>query len=163
MADESGMKRSSNDAMVRLASREAAHAWLVLRKTRALVSDSRRVAPGDAFVAWPGQASDGRNFVGAALAAGASACLVEADGVAPFRLDAEPRVGALRGLKAAAGEIASRFLGTPSGKLDVVAVTGTNGKTSTAWWVAQALASLGRPRGVVGTPGIGARAPGRGG
>ena len=45
----------------------------------------------------------------------------------------------MRGLKAAAGDIASRFLGAPSEKLDVIAVTGTNGKTSTAWWVAQAL------------------------
>ncbi len=49
------------------------------------------------------------------------------------------RVAAMRGLKAAAGEVASRFLGTPSARLAVVAVTGTNGKTSTAWWIAQAL------------------------
>ena len=108
---------------------------------------------GDAFIAWPGYASDGRRFVAAALAAGASACLVEAEGVEAFGFDGDPRVGALRGLKAAAGDIASRFLGTPSGKLDVVAVTGTNGKTSTAWWVAQALAALGRRCGVVGTLG----------
>ena len=141
--------------MARLESREAAHAWLVLRQARALVADSRRVGAGDAFIAWPGLANDGRRFVGAALAAGASACLVEADGVDAFGFAAEPRVAALRGLKAAAGEIASRFLGTPSAELDVVAITGTNGKTSTAWWVAQALASLGRRCGVVGTLGVG--------
>ena len=58
-------------------------------------------------------------------------------------------------MKAAAGDIASRFLNTPSAELDVVAVTGTNGKTSTAWWVAQALSSLGRRCGVIGTLGIG--------
>src|SRR4051794_19157474 len=141
--------------MARLDSREAAHAWLLLRKTRALVSDSRRVRAGDAFVAWPGHVSDGRQYVGAALAAGANACLVEADGVEALNFDAEARVGAVRGLKAAAGDIASRFLATPSSKLAVVAITGTNGKTSTAWWVAQGLSALGRRCGVVGTLGIG--------
>ena len=112
----------------------------------------------------PGRATPAtaRQHVAAALAAGASACLVEADGVEAFGFDGEPRVGALRGLKAAAGDIASRFLGTPSSKLDVVAVTGTNGKTSTAWWVAQALAALGRRCGVVGTLGIGEPPRGRG-
>jgi len=141
--------------MARLESREAAHAWLLLKKTRTLAADSRRLASGDAFIAWPGHASDGRQYVGAALAAGASACLVEADGVDAFGFAADSRVGALRGLKAAAGDIASRFLATPSSKLAIVAVTGTNGKTSTAWWVAQALATVGRRCGVVGTLGIG--------
>ncbi|MEO8929425.1 MAG: Mur ligase family protein, partial [Caldimonas sp.] len=141
--------------MARLDSREAAHAWLELRQARALVADSRRVGAGDAFVAWPGQRSDGRRFVGNALVAGASACLVEADGVEAFGFGAEPRIATLRGLKAQAGDIASRFLGVPSGKLDVVAVTGTNGKTSTSWWIAQALTALGRRCGVVGTLGMG--------
>ncbi len=77
-----------------------------------------------------------------------------------FGFAADSRVGALRGLKAAAGDIASRFLATPSEKLDVVAVTGTNGKTSTAWWVAQALAALGRRSAVIGTLGIGEPAVG---
>ena len=126
-------KAKPNAGMARLESREAAHAWLLLRKIRALAADSRRVETGDAFVAWPGHASDGRQYVAAALAAGASACLVEADGVEAFGFAADSRVGALRGLKAAAGDIAGRFLATPSSKLDVVAVTGTNGKTSTAW------------------------------
>jgi murE/murF fusion protein len=141
--------------MARLESRDAAHAWLTLRGARALASDSRGVTPGDAFVAWPGRASDGRRYVGAALAAGAAACLVEADGVEGFDFEREPRVAALHGLKAAAGDIASRFLGAPSEQLDVVAVTGTNGKTSTAWWIAQGLGSVGRRSGVIGTLGIG--------
>ncbi|MEO8311964.1 MAG: bifunctional UDP-N-acetylmuramoyl-L-alanyl-D-glutamate--2,6-diaminopimelate ligase MurE/UDP-N-acetylmuramoyl-tripeptide--D-alanyl-D-alanine ligase MurF [Caldimonas sp.] len=149
------MAKATRAGMARLESREAAHAWLVLRRARALAADSRRVGAGDAFVAWPGHASDGRSHVGAALAAGANACLVEAEGVEAFGFEAEPRVGALRGLKAAAGDVASRFLAAPSKKLDVVAVTGTNGKTSTAWWVAQALAALGRRAGVIGTLGIG--------
>jgi len=154
-------KATPKPGMARLESREAAHAWLLLQKPRRLVADSRAVAAGDAFVAWPGQVNDGRQFVAAALAAGASACLVEAEGVDAFRFDAERRIGALRGLKTAAGDIASRFYATPSSKLAVVAVTGTNGKTSTAWWVAQALGALGRRCGVVGTLGIGEPPRGR--
>ena len=141
--------------MASLDSRDAAQAWLLVRGARRLVADSRAATRGDAFIAWPGHASDGRRFVADALAAGAVASLVEAEGVAAFGFEAETRVGSLRGLKAAAGEIASRFHGTPSERLDVVAVTGTNGKTSTAWWIAQTLSAAGRRAGVVGTLGIG--------
>ncbi len=138
-----------------LVSREAAHAWLLVRQARALVGDSRKVTPGDAFVAWPGYATDARRHVPDALRAGAVACLVEAEGAEGFDFAGEPRVASVRGLKAAAGEIASRFLGTPSERLDVIAVTGTNGKTSTAWWVAQALGAVGRRSAVIGTLGVG--------
>ena len=142
-------------AMTTLDSREAAHAWLLVRQVRSLVGDSRKVTPGDAFVAWPGYATDARRHVPEALVAGAVACLVEAEGVEAFTFGAEPRVAAVRGLKAAAGDIASRFLGTPSERIEVIAVTGTNGKTSTAWWVAQALGAAGRRSAVIGTLGVG--------
>jgi MurE/MurF fusion protein len=142
-------------ALALLGSREAAHAWLALKRPRALVGDSRRVTAGDAFVAWPGYATDARAYVGDALAAGAAACLVEAEGVGNVALADDARIAAMHGLKAAAGDIASRFLGTPSARLDVIAVTGTNGKTSTAWWIAQALGARGRRAAVVGTLGIG--------
>ena len=142
-------------ALATLDSREAAHAWLLTRQARALVGDSRNVKPGDAFVAWPGYATDARRHVSDALVAGAVACLVEAEGADAFDFAAEPRVAAMRGLKSAAGDIASRFLGAPSARLDVIAVTGTNGKTSTAWWVAQALGAVGRRSAVIGTLGVG--------
>ena len=90
----------------------------------------------------------------AALAAGAVACLVEADGCEAFDFDAT-KVAAMTGLKAATGPIASGFFGNPSDRLSVLAVTGTNGKTSTAWWTAQALTALGRRCAVVGTLGLG--------
>ncbi len=138
----------------KLRSPAAAVAWLRQRGARGLACDSRRVRPGDAFLAWPGQAHDARRFVASALAAGAAGCLVEADGLAASAVTDE-RVAALRGLKAAAGVVAGEFLGTPSRRLDVLAVTGTNGKTSTAWWLAQALGGLGRRCGLVGTLGIG--------
>ena len=139
----------------RLDSVDDALGWLAARGVRALATDSRKVAPGDAFIAWPGYAVDGRRFVPQALAAGASACLVEAEGAAGFDgLDADA-VAALPGLKASTGVLASGFMGAPSEALEIVAVTGTNGKTSTAWWVAQALSSLGRRCGVIGTLGVG--------
>lgn len=141
-------------ALLELHSVDEALQWLHKRHTVALTTDSRRVQPGAAFIAWPGYASDGRSYVAAALAAGAAACLVEADGAAAFGFD-DARIAALPGLKAATGEIAHRFFGAPSAALDVVAVTGTNGKTSTAWWVAQALSAQGRGTGVVGTLGVG--------
>ncbi|MEP6875667.1 MAG: UDP-N-acetylmuramoyl-L-alanyl-D-glutamate--2,6-diaminopimelate ligase [Burkholderiales bacterium] len=140
-------------ALQHLASVDAALGWLAQRGVRALTTDSRRVSAGDAFIAWPGYAVDGRQFVPQALAAGASACLVEADGVEAFDFDAG--VAALAGLKSRTGALASGFMGAPSEKLNVIAVTGTNGKTSTTWWVAQALAALGRRCGVIGTLGVG--------
>ena len=140
----------------RLESVAAALGWFAQRGVRALATDSRKVVAGDAFIAWPGYAVDGRQFVPQALAAGARACLVEADAAPGFdAIDDPAAVAALHGLKAATGVLASGFMGAPSEKLIVVAVTGTNGKTSTAWWVAQALSALGRRCGVIGTLGVG--------
>ncbi len=137
-----------------LASTHAALDFLRAHGATGLSSDTRRMQQGDAFIAWPGLAVDPRRYVNAALGAGASACLVDADGVAPFAFD-DARIAAMPGLKAATGEIAHRFAGEPSEQLDVVAVTGTNGKTSTAWWTAQALSAIGKPCGLIGTLGQG--------
>ena len=57
-------------------------AWLRASVTGALQCDSRRLQPGDGFVAWPGAATDGRRYVNAALASGAVAALVEREGLA---------------------------------------------------------------------------------
>ena len=129
-------------------------AWLRERGCRHLVADSRRVGAGDGFVAWPGAATDGRRFVPAALAAGAAACLVERDGVDAFALSGEA-VATLNGLKSACAPLAAQFYDAPSDALDVVAFTGTNGKTSSAWWLAQLLQAARRPCAVVGTLGVG--------
>lgn len=142
-------------AVRQLASIDAALGWFAERGVRALAIDSRAVTPGDAFIAWPGYAVDGRQFVSQALAAGASACLVEAAGAEAVDGLDRAEVAAMHDLKAMTGPLASAFLGAPSTKLDVVAVTGTNGKTSTAWWIAQAFSSLGRRCGVIGTLGVG--------
>ena len=140
--------------LTRLKSPDAAARWLSEWCTGTLRTDSRQVMPGDAFIAWPGYARDGREFVAAALAAGASTCLVEEADVERFGF-VDARVASLPGLKARTGDIAAAFFGRPTDTLDVIAVTGTNGKTSSAWWIAQASALLGKRCGVVGTLGIG--------
>ena len=140
--------------MNRLASPAAAAQWLASHVTGQLRTDSRQVRPGDGFIAWPGYAVDGRQFVPAALAAGAAACVVEQTGVDALALN-DARVACLDQLKAATGPLADSYYMQPSTQLDIVATTGTNGKTSTAWWMAQALSLLGKRCGVVGTLGVG--------
>lgn len=141
--------------MQRLENPSAAALWLKSRLTGALRSDSRQVRPGDGFIAWPGFATDGRRYVGAALDAGAAAVVVEQEGADAFGFTADERVAALPGLKAATGAIADAWFGSPSEGLSIVATTGTNGKTSTAWWIAQMLSTLGQRCGVIGTLGVG--------
>jgi UDP-N-acetylmuramoyl-L-alanyl-D-glutamate--2,6-diaminopimelate ligase len=131
-------------------------AWLHRRGAARLHADSRRLTDGDAFLAWPGAAVDGRRYVPAALTSGARACLIEHEASAQAGLDLQDeRIATFPGLKAAASEIASAFYGRPSAHLKVMAVTGTNGKTSTAWWLAQALTAAGWPCALVGTLGLG--------
>ena len=141
-------------SLTRLKSPDAAARWLTSWVTGTLRTDSRAVQPGDAFIAWPGHATDGRRFVMQALAAGAATCLVEDEGAAAFGFE-DARIATLTSLKAATGRIADAFFDHPTRALPVLAVTGTNGKTSSAWWVAQALTLLGRRCGVVGTLGVG--------
>ena len=143
----------------------AAASWLQSRVTGTLCTDSRKVRHGDGFIAWPGAATDARQHVAQALASGASACLVERAGAERYAF-ASDSVASYRQLKAASGPIAAAYFSQPTDQLDVLAVTGTNGKTSTAWWLAQALSNLKQvtpiPCGLVGTLGIGrAPAPGR--
>lgn len=144
----------------RLSSPQEAAAWLRARVTGTLRTDSRQLQPGDGLLAWPGAAADARAHVASALAAGAQACLVEHDGVQAFGLT-DDRIATYPGLKAASGLVADAWFGAPSQRLTVLAVTGTNGKTSTAWWLAQALSNLSPelakslPCGVIGTLGVG--------
>lgn len=132
-------------------------AWLQAHVTGQLRTDSRHVQPGDGFIAWPGGVTDGRKHVASAIERGAMACLVEQEGIDAFDL-AGP-VASYRGLKAATAEIAAQWYGHPSKLLKVLAITGTNGKTSTAWWLSHALAQYESESrqgcAMVGTLGIG--------
>ncbi|MCU4121900.1 UDP-N-acetylmuramoyl-L-alanyl-D-glutamate--2,6-diaminopimelate ligase [Variovorax sp. N23] len=135
---------------------EAAH-WLRSCVGGDLHADSRRIGDGDGFIAWPGAATDGRAHVASALAQGASVCLVEREGVEAFGFDARQPIASYVGLKAATGPIAASFYGQPSSQIPLIAVTGTNGKTSTAWWLAEALSKRPGhgPCALIGTLGIG--------
>ncbi|MGC8701804.1 MAG: bifunctional UDP-N-acetylmuramoyl-L-alanyl-D-glutamate--2,6-diaminopimelate ligase MurE/UDP-N-acetylmuramoyl-tripeptide--D-alanyl-D-alanine ligase MurF [Thiomonas sp.] len=117
-------------------------------------TDTRALAAGDVFVAWPGAARDPRQFVAQALATGAAAVLIEADGAQHFGF-ADARILAVHGLKALAGPLAAAWHGHPSQTVQLLAVTGTNGKTSCALWAAQALCAAGQRCGVIGTLGAG--------
>jgi MurE/MurF fusion protein len=143
--------------MLQLRTPQDAVQWLRGQGCTSLQTDSRQVRAGDAFIAWPGAAVDGRAFLAPAMAAGALACLIEAQDSDVDNLG--PKIASYVGLKAAAGAIASLFFDNPSQSLAVVAITGTNGKTSTAWWLAQALSDLSAPWalpcGVIGTLGVG--------
>jgi UDP-N-acetylmuramoyl-L-alanyl-D-glutamate--2,6-diaminopimelate ligase len=114
--------------------------------------DSRSVSVGDVFAAVPGSAVDGRDFVSVALAKGAAAVLRDVPCINP-KLD-DPRVIDVENLPLHLGEIADAFYEHPSLAMQVIGVTGTNGKTSVASWLAQAYTALGIPCGAVGTLGV---------
>ena len=118
-----------------------------------LVSDSQAVTPGAAFVALAGQRHHGLEFAGAALQAGAGVVLYEPDGNAVPSLPG-PMV-AVPGLRAELGNLGRRFFGRPNPPDGLIGVTGTNGKTTVAWLVAQGLTALGEPCGYLGTIGYG--------
>ena len=119
-----------------------------------LCNDSRRVQPGDVFVAYPGESQDGRAYIAAAIAAGARAVIWESEGYAWPRELGVPNL-AVRGLREVAGEIAAHVAGYPARSLWMIAVTGTNGKTSCSHWIAEAMSALGRPTALIGTLGHG--------
>ncbi len=123
-------------------------------KITRLVTDSREVAAGDTFVAYPGAATDGRQFIGQAIANGANAVIWESE---KFSWDESWKVPhlAVRDLRHHAGEIADFIYGGPSKKLWMVGVTGTNGKTSCSHWLAQSFGALGRKTALLGTLGNG--------
>jgi UDP-N-acetylmuramoyl-L-alanyl-D-glutamate--2,6-diaminopimelate ligase len=122
-----------------------------------LVADSRRVQPGDVFVALAGASTHGLRHAADVLAKGAVAILHDGDLPTDLRLDAgvAARAIAVPGLRAHLGALADRVMASPSETLRVVGVTGTNGKTSTVQLIAQALERLGLPAGTIGTLGAG--------
>lgn len=120
-----------------------------------LTADSRHIRPGDVFIAYPGDGGDGRNYIGQAIEAGAHAVLLDAAGA--FGWDAQWTVPhqVVPDLKGVAGSLASLWYAQPDQDMFVVAVTGTNGKTSCTQWLGQALSRSGLPTTVIGTLGVG--------
>jgi UDP-N-acetylmuramoyl-L-alanyl-D-glutamate--2,6-diaminopimelate ligase len=117
-------------------------------------SDSRRLGPGDAFAAYPGAHHDGRAYIPDAIARGAGAILWETKGFNWNRAWKLPHLP-IEELKSKLGYIADAVYGHPSRDLWMVGVTGTNGKTSCAHWIAAGLDAAGRRAAVLGTLGNG--------
>jgi UDP-N-acetylmuramoyl-L-alanyl-D-glutamate--2,6-diaminopimelate ligase len=119
-----------------------------------LAIDSRALQAGEVFLAAPGGRHDGREFIAQAIANGAAGILWEREGFVWDEAWRVPHVGVER-LRESAGLLAHEVYGRPSEKLWTVGITGTNGKTSTSHWFAQACTDCGARTGVVGTLGTG--------
>lgn len=116
-----------------------------------ITEDSRTVMPGSLFIARQGEKSDGRKFVPQAIKAGAVAILTDDPA---FTLPAPARsIALLRAsdIQLASALLAERFYGNPSSKLLLIGVTGTNGKTTTAFLIHQILNAVGIRCGLIGT------------
>jgi UDP-N-acetylmuramoyl-L-alanyl-D-glutamate--2,6-diaminopimelate ligase len=117
-----------------------------------IVSDSRQVTPGAAFVALAGERSHGLDFAEAALAAGASIVVYEP----PAAGQNVPETAvAVPELRQRLGDLGRRFYGRKRSPDGLIGVTGTNGKTTVAWLIAQGLALLDEPCAYLGTLGYG--------
>jgi UDP-N-acetylmuramoyl-L-alanyl-D-glutamate--2,6-diaminopimelate ligase len=127
---EAGVRRILGDATADVAS---------------LAYDSRRVGEGTLFFCVPGHSSDGHDFGPAAAAAGAAALVVERE------LEVDIPQAVVEDARAAMAPVAARFWGEPTRELRVVGVTGTNGKTTTAYLVREILEGAGVPCGLLGT------------
>jgi UDP-N-acetylmuramoyl-L-alanyl-D-glutamate--2,6-diaminopimelate ligase len=130
--------------------------WLrSLAPAAQLTSDSRLLGAGDVFLAYPGDSADGRSYIKAAVQRGASAVLFDDGGNFEWDAGLDVPHRAVAGLKQLAGPIANAWYDAPDAQMLVVAVTGTNGKTSCSQWLGRALSKQGLPTLVVGTLGTG--------
>ncbi len=116
---------------------------------RGISYDSRRVAPGDLFIALAGAVSDGHDYVTRAVTMGAAAVLAERPPDAAVLGDRPAAI--VPDSRRAMAPIAVRFFGEPAKDLTLIGVTGTNGKTSTAYLVESILAQAGLRTGLIGT------------
>jgi UDP-N-acetylmuramoyl-L-alanyl-D-glutamate--2,6-diaminopimelate ligase len=112
---------------------------------RDLAYDSRRAGRGTLFFCFPGERTDGHDFAAAAIEAGASALVVER----PLELDVPQAL--VEDARAAMAPIAAAFNGDPTSELGVIGITGTNGKTTTAFLIRHLLEAAGHHCGLLGT------------
>ena len=115
--------------------------------------NSRKLAKGDIFVAVPGSQRDGRDFIEQALEAGAALVLAQGSG-SHGDVELDGQVLKLPHLSSRLGELGRALYKVP-GDMEVIAVTGTNGKSSVTHYIAALSEALGTPAGLVGTLGVG--------
>lgn len=133
--------------------------WIKTDVTHSIIdleNDSRRVKPGALFFAYPGALADGRLFIEQAIEAGAVAVIYEPrDFPKTANLPANIPCMAIPDLASKLAAIACRFYEDPTSRLSVTGVTGTNGKTTIAYQLAQAYDLLGQGAAYIGTIGQG--------
>jgi UDP-N-acetylmuramoyl-L-alanyl-D-glutamate--2,6-diaminopimelate ligase len=110
-----------------------------------LAYDSRKVGPGTLFFCVPGEKVDGHEFGAAAVEAGAAALVVER------KLELDVAQVVVPDARVAMAPLAARFWGDPTAELRIVGVTGTNGKTTTAFLIREVLEAAGVQCGLLGT------------
>jgi UDP-N-acetylmuramoyl-L-alanyl-D-glutamate--2,6-diaminopimelate ligase len=110
-----------------------------------LAYDSRKAGPGTLFFCVPGEKVDGHDFAPRVIEAGAAALVVERE------LEVAVTQVVVGDARAAMAPVAARFYGDPTSKLRVVGVTGTNGKTTTAFLIREILEEAGVATGLLGT------------
>ncbi len=115
---------------------------------RGIAYDSRRVAAGDLFFALRGSEVDGHQFLSNAIKLGAAALIVES---APDGIDSSCPIIAVRDSRQALATISTRFFGNPCSELQLIGITGTNGKTSSSYLVESILRRSGARTGLIGT------------
>lgn len=115
-----------------------------------LTLDSRQVKPGDLFFACQGTQLDGRQFIEQAFNKGACVVLAENN-----ETNVEKKIIGIKNLKEKISKISANFYDYPAKKLNMIGITGTNGKTSCSHFIAQALTQLNKPCGIIGTLGSG--------
>jgi UDP-N-acetylmuramoyl-L-alanyl-D-glutamate--2,6-diaminopimelate ligase len=118
-----------------------------------IASDSRGLGKGDLFIALQGRNSHGLDYLDHAIKAGVAAVIWD-PGTADARSTGVPMV-AVPGLAMHVGTIANRFFDTPSKRIKVLGVTGTNGKTTVAYLITQCLQAMGEKCAYIGTLGSG--------
>jgi len=119
-----------------------------------LEQNSVNIKKGSIFLAYPGEIKDGRNYIDEAIEKGAGAIIYDP---LDFIWDAQWKLPNLpvKNLKYSISKIASEFYNHPSKKINLIGVTGTNGKTSSIYWITQCLKNLERKASMISTIGYG--------
>lgn len=133
---------------------QAINIYQIKALVTSITADSRAVLPGSLFLAYPGDKTDGRDYISDAIKNGASAVLWDSK---DFKWQDNWQIEniAVKNLRHEVSHIAHQFYKKPSTKLWVIGVTGTNGKTSITQWLSQCFNYLARKTAVIGTLGNG--------
>ena len=119
-----------------------------------LTLDSRQISKNTVFIAYPGKKFDGRDFIEQAVNNGVNGIVFESENYKKKLNLSVPSI-AIKDLKNKLSSIADKFYDYPSKKLSIIGITGTNGKTTSAYWLTQCLNHLGNKTAFIGTLGYG--------